>query len=80
MTATLPDGTVRPLLWIKDWDFAWQDQYRFARPIKLPKGTRIDLVAHFDNSSANPRNPFIPPRGSSSDPPPPTRCSPATSR
>jgi len=62
VTATLPDGTVRPLLWIKDWDFAWQDQYRFAKPVKLPRGTRIDLVAHFDNSEANPRNPFHPPR------------------
>ncbi len=62
VTATLPDGSVRPLLWIRDWDFAWQDQYRFARPLKLPKGTRIDLVAHFDNSEANPRNPFQPPQ------------------
>ena len=29
MTATLPDGEVKTLLWIKDWDFAWQDKYFF---------------------------------------------------
>src|SRR5204863_9558499 len=27
-TATLPDGSIRWLLWIKSWDFRWQDQYR----------------------------------------------------
>ena len=62
VTATLPDGTVQPLLWIDDWAFDWQDQYRFARPVRLPKGTRLDLVARFDNSEANPHNPFKPPR------------------
>ena len=25
--ATLPDGTEHTLLWIRDWDFNWQDQY-----------------------------------------------------
>ena len=28
LTATLPDGTVKTLLWIKDWDFSWQERYR----------------------------------------------------
>ena len=62
VTATLPDGTVQPLLWIDDWAFNWQDQYRFAKPVRLPKGTRLDLIAHFDNSDENPYNPFKPPR------------------
>ena len=62
VTATLPDGTVQPLLWIDDWAFDWQDQYRFNKPVRLPKGTRIDLVARFDNSAGNPHNPFQPPR------------------
>ena len=30
--ATLPDGTVDWLIWIKDWNFNWQDQYRYATP------------------------------------------------
>src|SRR6185436_19233573 len=34
--ATLPGGAVTDLLWIKRWDFKWQDQYRYVRPIALP--------------------------------------------
>src|SRR5207253_1302122 len=37
--ATLPDGSTRSLIHIKDWDFAWQQLYRFAQPLSLPKGT-----------------------------------------
>ena len=37
-------------------------QYYFARPVPLPKGTRLDLVAYYDNSAGNPSNPFNPPR------------------
>ena len=38
LTATLPDGTVKTLLWIKDWDFSWQERYRFKDVVSLPKG------------------------------------------
>ncbi len=62
LAATLPDGRIRPLLWIQDWDFDWQDQYRFARPVKLPKGTILTFAAYFDNSEDNPRNPNKPPK------------------
>jgi peroxiredoxin len=62
LAATLPDGTIRPLLWIKDWDFDWQDQYRYARPVRLPKGTVLTFAAYFDNSADNPHNPNKPPR------------------
>lgn len=62
LMATLPDGTEQPLLWIDDWDLDWQDQYRFAKPVRLPKGTRLTMSGRFDNSSANPRNPHDPPR------------------
>jgi hypothetical protein len=62
LTAILPDGRIVPLLWIDRWDFNWQGQYYFARQMFLPKGTRLDVVAYFDNSSGNPRNPFSPPR------------------
>lgn len=61
MTATLPDGEVKTLLWIKDWDFAWQDRYFFQDFVALPKGTRLDAEIHWDNSEANPRNPAAPP-------------------
>jgi hypothetical protein len=61
MTATLPDGSFRGLLWISDWDFGWQDSYFFNTPMTLPKGTRIDVEIAYDNSAANPRNPNTPP-------------------
>jgi mono/diheme cytochrome c family protein len=62
VTATLPDGEVRPMIWIKDWDFNWQGQYVYKTPLVLPKGTTIKLQATYDNSSNNPRNPYSPPR------------------
>jgi len=61
ISAHLPDGTEKPLIWIKDWDFNWQGSYRYAKPIPLPKGTRVDLEYIYDNSEANPRNPAHPP-------------------
>jgi len=62
MTATLPDGTVIPLINIEDWDFNWQQAYFYKDPIPLPKGTIIDLESYADNSSRNPANPNNPPR------------------
>jgi Flp pilus assembly protein TadD len=59
--ATLPDGTKTWLLWIKDWNFNWQDQYRYERPVFLPKGTVVTMQYTYDNSAANPRNPAHPP-------------------
>jgi mono/diheme cytochrome c family protein len=56
-TATLPDGTQQPILWIQDWDFNWQDRYFYKAPVVLPKGTRIDVHLSYDNSDDNPRNP-----------------------
>ncbi len=43
-TATLPDGSTRPMIWINDWDFNWQDSYVYKEPFTLPKGTRIDVT------------------------------------
>lgn len=59
---TLPDGTVQPLLTIRDWDFRWQDVYRYTTPLRLPKGSGISMRFVYDNSGENPRNPFHPPR------------------
>ncbi len=59
--AHLPDGSVTPLIWIRDWDFNWQSAYTYASPIKLPKGTRVEMEYTYDNSEGNPRNPSHPP-------------------
>ena len=61
MTATLPDGKTLDLIRIADWDFDWQNNYWFERPIDLPKGSTLRVVAHFDNSTGNPHNPKNPP-------------------
>ncbi|MDX1494938.1 MAG: hypothetical protein R3253_12795 [Longimicrobiales bacterium] len=69
--AVLPDGRERPLIHIPDWDFNWQDDYRFRDPVFLPAGTRIVKRFSYDNSADNPNNPSDPPRrvvyGSNSD-------------
>ena len=62
VTATLPDKSIQPLIWIKDWNFYWQDSYVYAEPVRLPKGTRIDVEAIYDNSAQNPLNPSTPPK------------------
>jgi tetratricopeptide (TPR) repeat protein/mono/diheme cytochrome c family protein len=59
--ADAPDGATRSLISIANWDFNWQDQYRFVSPAKLTAGTRITTEYVFDNSDANPRNPLHPP-------------------
>jgi Tfp pilus assembly protein PilF len=60
--ALLPDGSARQLITIKDWDFRWQDVYRYAKPFVLPRGTAISMRFTYDNSAANLRNPVRPPQ------------------
>lgn len=62
VTAHLPDGTTRPLLYIDDWDFEWQLRYNFKTPLRLPGGTAVEVECTYDNSAANRRNPNDPPR------------------
>jgi len=59
--ATLPGGERRPLIEIRNWDFNWQDQYRYADPFWVPAGTTLAMEYVFDNSASNPRNPDRPP-------------------
>ena len=57
-TATSPDGKDETLLMIPNYSFDWQLEYKWPKDtVKFPKGTRIDCVAHFDNSTFNPYNP-----------------------
>ncbi len=62
ISATLPDGAVKPLIWIKDWNFYWQDSYVYGDPVRLPKGTLLEIEAWYDNSTDNPHNPRTPPQ------------------
>jgi len=60
--AVLPDGGARrTLLRIPDWKFNWQQQYRYAAPIRLPEDTEVFMEFTYDNTAGNPRNPHHPP-------------------
>ncbi len=61
VTAHLPDGQELPLIRIDDWDFNWQTTYYYRKLKLLPAGTKLTMVATFDNSTANPHNPNDPP-------------------
>lgn len=56
-TLTRPDGKKEELLKVSRYDFNWQTTYQFKEPLEVPKGSRIDCVAHWDNSANNPANP-----------------------
>jgi len=56
-TVVFPDGREQVILNVPKYDFNWQLQYDLKAPLVLPEGTRIDCVAHFDNSLNNKYNP-----------------------
>ncbi len=60
--ATLPDGSRKWLIWIRDWDLNWQAVYRYTKPVFLPGGSTVHMRISYDNSSDNSRNPNDPPR------------------
>jgi peroxiredoxin/mono/diheme cytochrome c family protein len=55
--ATYPNGKTETLLSVPDYDFNWQSVYRFAEPMRVPKGTKLTWIGWWDNSADNPRNP-----------------------
>ena len=56
-TVTYPDGRQQIALRVPKFDFGWQTDYYLAEPLSLPKGAKIRVNAHFDNSAANRANP-----------------------
>ncbi len=52
-----PDGTLKILLSVPRWDFNWQLTYVFKEEVAAPKGSRLECVAHYDNSPKNKFNP-----------------------
>ena len=56
-TATYPGGRQEVLLDVPRYDFNWQLSYELAEPKRMPAGTTVHCVAHFDNSADNPANP-----------------------
>lgn len=60
--AILPNGAREWIIKINDWDFNWQGDYQLARPLPLPKGSRLVMRFTYDNSANNARNPNQPPK------------------
>ena len=56
-TATYPDGRTEIVLRVPKFDFGWQTEYWLAKPLVLPKGSKLHVAAHYDNSVANRHNP-----------------------
>jgi mono/diheme cytochrome c family protein len=55
--AHYPDGTDETLLSVPKYDFNWQITYELAKPKLLPAGTKVEVIAHYDNSANNKFNP-----------------------
>ena len=51
-----PGGGQKLLVDVPEYDFEWQTVYQFEEPVPIKAGTRVEMVAAFDNTSANPRN------------------------
>jgi hypothetical protein len=55
--AVYPTGETEILVKVPRYDFHWQPYYYLETPKVLPRGTRIEVTAYFDNSANNPNNP-----------------------
>jgi len=52
-----PDGRREILLSVPRYDFNWQIVYRLKEPKFIPKGSRLMVTVHYDNSPNNKANP-----------------------
>jgi len=52
-----PTGESQTVLNVPHYDFNWQIVYYFDKPMPLPKGTKLDVTGHWDNSANNKYNP-----------------------
>jgi hypothetical protein len=52
-----PDGRSQVVLSVPKYDFNWQTYYVFAQPLAVPKGSRLEATARYDNSTTNRWNP-----------------------
>lgn len=62
ITVTPPTGAPKTLISVPHYDFNWQTTYAFKEPVKIAKGSKIGLMARYDNSASNPSNPSNPPK------------------
>ena len=55
--AIYPDGRRETVLFVPNYNFNWQTLYKLEKPLVLPKGARMLVTAHYDNSEKNKHNP-----------------------
>ncbi len=59
--ALAPGGDTIRLIKIDKWDFRWQYFYTYPKPVIVPAGSTIKVVATFNNTEDNKYNPNNPP-------------------
>jgi hypothetical protein len=57
--AIYPTGESETLMRAQTFSFDWQLAYELDKPVPLPKGSKIEVTAHYDNSPSNTANPFV---------------------
>jgi tetratricopeptide (TPR) repeat protein len=62
VVAELPDGSRKSLIYIKNFDENWHDNYRYVDPVRLPRGSKLLTAFAYDNTEQNIRNRNHPPR------------------
>ena len=60
--AVSPQGDTIKLVHIPDWDFRWQEIYKFKKLVKIPQGSILTIEGTYDNTAGNPDNPYNPPK------------------
>ena len=50
---TWPDGRDETILSVPKYDFNWQIYYDLESPLKIPAGSRLTAIGHYDNSIKN---------------------------
>jgi hypothetical protein len=57
LSAVFPDGREQVLVVVPAFDFNWQRRYLFQEPLRLPAGSTLRMIGHWDNTRLNPNNP-----------------------
>jgi len=52
-----PDGREQTILDVPKFDFNWQIEYELETPLKIPAGSKLTAISHYDNSPKNKWNP-----------------------
>jgi hypothetical protein len=52
-----PTGESETMLKVPNYSYLWQTIYYEKEPLRVPKNTKVQVTAHWDNSANNPLNP-----------------------